>query len=239
MDRLSGVEERLDGSLDDPGALAGNLRDLARVNRWLGGVRLSVAGIERLAPGSGPLTILDIGTGGGDIPLALVDHGRATGRHITVTAIDERPEVLTAAVRSTPRLGTTGELTLHVGDGRALPYPDDAFDIAHCSLLLHHLEPGEARLVLGEMRRVARLGVVVNDLVRGRRNWLGAWLLGHTLTGNPYTRHDAPLSVRRAYAVTELTELVTAAGLQVERTMTDPLRHRVMLTARWPGNATT
>ncbi|HET7167858.1 MAG TPA: methyltransferase domain-containing protein [Candidatus Limnocylindrales bacterium] len=232
MDRLSGVEERLDGSLDDPRALAGNLRDLARVNRWLGGLRLSMAGIERLAPGRAPLTVLDVGTGGADIPLALIDLGRATGRDIRVTAIDERPEVLAAAVRSTPRLSATGELTLHVADGRALPYPDDAFDIAHCSLLVHHLEPAAARIVLAEMGRVARLGVVVNDLIRGRRNWLGAWLLSHTLTGNPYTRHDAPLSVRRAYRVHELTALMTAAGLRVERTLTDPLRHRTMLCAR-------
>ena len=49
------------------------------------------------------------------------------------------------------------------------------------------------------MARVARLGIVVNDLDRTRLGWLGAWLIGRLLTGNPYTRIDAPLSVRRAY----------------------------------------
>ena len=40
MRRTPDVEELLDGPLDDPAALIGNLRDLRRVNRWLGGVSL-------------------------------------------------------------------------------------------------------------------------------------------------------------------------------------------------------
>ena len=64
--------------------------------------------------------------------------------------------------------------------------------------------PDEAVRLLREMARVARLGVVVNDLDRSRLGWVGAWLLGHLLTGNRYTRHDAPLSVRRAYRADEM-----------------------------------
>ena len=56
----------------------------------------------------------------------------------------------------------------------ALPYPDASFDVVHCSLVVHHLEPAEVVRLAAEMRRVARLGVVVNDLVRGRLAWLAA-----------------------------------------------------------------
>ena len=66
------------------------------------------------------------------------------------------------------------------------------------------------------MGRVARRGIVVNDLLRGRGAWLGAWLLSHLATRNRYTRNDAPLSVRRAYTASELMSLVAAAGLRVE-----------------------
>jgi ubiquinone/menaquinone biosynthesis C-methylase UbiE len=235
MDRLSGVDERLDGPLDDPRTLAGNLRDLARVNRWLGGVGLSSDALERLAPGRAAVTVLDVGTGGADIPLALVDRGRATGRHIAVTAIDHRPEVLAAAAALHPRVASTGELSLALGDGLALPYPDASFDVVHASLLLHHLDPASARTLLAEMARVARLGVIVNDLVRDRRAWIGAWLLAHVATANPYTRHDAPLSVRRAYSVAELTALLASAGLRVEASAEGPFGHRVALVARRNG----
>ena len=39
MERRTDAVELLDGPLDDPAALRGNLRDLRRINRWLGGVR--------------------------------------------------------------------------------------------------------------------------------------------------------------------------------------------------------
>jgi hypothetical protein len=81
------------------------------------------------------------------------------------------------------------------------------------------------------MGRVARLGVVLNDLVRGRPSWLGAWLLGHLLTTNRYTRHDAPLSVRRAYTIAELTALLAASGLRAESRQTAWFGHRVAIVA--------
>ena len=236
MDRLSGAEELLDGPLDDRPALVGNLHDLAWFNRRLGGARLSAAAVEALAPGTAPIAVLDVGTGAADIPLTLIERGRATGRLVRVTGIDTRPEVLAAAAVVDPRITATRELALHVGDARALPYPDDAFDVVHASLLVHHLEPAAARAVLAEMARVARLGVVLNDLVRGRRALLGAWLLTHTITRNRFTRHDAPLSVRRAYSIDEMTALLAAAGLRVERRFDGLAGHRVALAARRNGS---
>jgi SAM-dependent methyltransferase len=236
MDRLSGADELLDGPLDDRRALIGNLRDLARVNRRLGGVGLSAQAIETLAPGTAPYAVLDVGTGGADIPLALIERGRAARRLVTVTGIDIRPEVLEAAAVADPRVTATGELALHVADGRALPFPDGAFEVAHASLLIHHLTPDDARAILAEMARVARLGVVLNDLVRSRRAWVGAWLMSHALTRNRLTRYDAPLSVRRAYSVAEMTALLAAAGLRVERRFDGFAGHRVALAARRNGD---
>ena len=235
MDRLAGAQELLDGPLDDRAALIGNLRDLARVNRRLGGVTLSARAIDALAPGRAGITILDVGTGAADIPLALIERGRARSRLVRVTGVDDRPEVLEAAAVADPRVTATGELALHVADGRSLPYPDGSFEIAHASLLVHHLEPDGARRMLAEMARVARLGVVVNDLVRGRRTLLGAWLLSRVATRNRLSRNDAPLSVRRAYSIAELTALMAAAGLQVERRFDGAFGHRVALTARRNG----
>ena len=44
MERRTDAVELLDGPLDDPAALVGNLRDLRRINRWLGGVALTADG---------------------------------------------------------------------------------------------------------------------------------------------------------------------------------------------------
>jgi hypothetical protein len=76
------------------------------------------------------------------------------------------------------------------------------------------------------MARVARRGVVVNDLIRGRLVYLGAWLLAHLATANPYTRYDAPLSVRRAFDRRELRALIESAGLHVVASSRGVFGHR-------------
>jgi ubiquinone/menaquinone biosynthesis C-methylase UbiE len=231
MERLTDAAELLDGPLDDPAALAGNLRDLRRINRRLGGVDLSEAAIDALAAHRAELTLLDVGTGGADIPLALISRARQRGRRLHAVGIDSRPEVLTAAVRVNPSIATTDGLELHVGDGLELRYPDRSFDVAHASLVLHHLEPTVAIELLREMGRVARLGVVVNDLERSRVGWLGAWLVSHLMTGNRFTRRDAPLSVRRAYRAVETAAMLRSAGLIPVRTLRGAFGQRYAIAA--------
>lgn len=234
MRRLANATELLDGELDDPVALAGNLRDLARANARLGGVRLSRRALGALV-GEGranlPVEMLDVGTGGADIPLALLRAFAREGRQLRITAVDERPEVLAAAKAVTPSLDEVSGLTIEVADGRSLPYPDRSFDVAHASLVVHHLEPQDAVRLLVEMARVSRRGIVVNDLARGRLAWLGAWLLGRLATRNRYSRNDAPLSVRRAYTVVEMHALLAVAGLRPVATIRHPLRHRFAVAA--------
>ncbi|MDQ6795228.1 MAG: methyltransferase domain-containing protein [Chloroflexota bacterium] len=235
MDRLAGAAELLDGPLDDPAALVGNLRDLSRVNRLLGGVSLSGRGLDalagRLADAGTAVSLLDVGTGGADIPLALLDDWRRRGRRLNVTAVDDRPEVLAAARVADPRASGAAGLTLEQADGRSLPYPDGSFDVAHCSLVLHHLEPADALTLLRELGRVARLGVVVNDLARGRMAWVGARLLAALGTGNRYSRKDGPLSVRRAYTIAEAHGMLAAAGLRPVAELTALFGHRWAIAA--------
>jgi SAM-dependent methyltransferase len=229
MDRLTGVAELLDGPLDDPAALEANLRDLARINRLTGGTRLSVRAVAAL----GDVTsILDVGTGAADIPMTMLARARAAGRTLSITATDSRPEILAAARRVRPAVGRTVGLELAVADGRGLPYPDGAFDVAHASMVVHHLAPDEVVAFLRELRRVARAGIVVNDLVRGQLAWLGGWLLVRALGAGRYARHDGPLSVRRAYSRPELLELVAAAGLVPIATFGGVAGHRVAVAAR-------
>jgi ubiquinone/menaquinone biosynthesis C-methylase UbiE len=175
--------------------------------------------------------MLDVGTGGADIPMILLARAASRGRRLAITATDSRPEVLAAAERARPAIARTVGLELAVADGRRLPYPDGTFDVAHASMVIHHLDPDDAVAFLRELRRVARDGVVVNDLVRGRIFWLGGWLLVHAIGTSRYTRHDGPLSVRRAYTRGELTDLMAAAGLTEVATFAGFAGHRVAMAA--------
>jgi ubiquinone/menaquinone biosynthesis C-methylase UbiE len=222
MRRLVDAREHLDGALADPDVLDGNLRDLRRINRRFGGTELSLRAVRSLvgiagdtngARGVGPLHVLDVGSGACDIPLALV---AATGpwASVRVTAVDSRPEVVAAARRVSPGLAARPDIQLAVADGRSLPYPDGAFDVGHASLVVHHLDRREAVGFLRELARVATTGIVVNDLQRGWLPWLGAWLVLHAMTRNPFTLHDGPLSVRRSHTRPEMRALLAEAGLR-------------------------
>ena len=237
MERLAHAAERLDGPLEDRAAITGNLRDLRRVNRFLGGARLSIQALECVAADTDrPLDVLDVGTGSADIPLAML----ASPANVSIeriVAVDRNPEVLAAARLLDPGLDQERRLEMRLADGISLPYPDKSFDVAHASLLVHHLEPADAQQLMSELRRVARVGVVVNDLVRSRVSWVGAWLMAHVLSGNRLTHHDAPLSVRRAYTLPELIRLTEAAGLRVAGTFRGPFGHRRALALR-PSDST-
>ena len=231
MQRVSMKPELLDGPLDDPATLCANLRDLSRTNRWLGGTRLSSRAVDSLLAGVDEASILDVGTGAADIPLALLDIARRRGHTYRVTAVDSRSEVIAAARTVSPVLLSTPDIVMEVANGRSLPYDDEDFDVSHASLVMHHLEPADAVAFLQELARVALIGVVVNDLIRSRLTLAGAWLTSRLFTTNRYTRHDAPLSARRAYSQSELVQLLDAAGLRVVAEFGGLFGHRRALAA--------
>ena len=196
--------ELLDGGCLSLPEIERNLVDLARLNRLPGGIGASVDAIRRLLGGRSDARILDVGTGSADMPLVFARHGW------NVTALDTNADVLLIARRE-----TAPETRIQVveGDARLLPYQDGAFDISHCSLLVHHLDPDDVVSVLRELRRVSRIGVVINDLRRGLMP-LVATALAVTIVGRSHvTRHDGLLSARRAYTIAELDRLLAAAGL--------------------------
>ena len=106
-------------------------------------------------------------------------------------------------------------MRVEAADALQLPYADGAFDFALCSTALHHFDARDQLLrVLGELNRVAGIGGIINDLRRSRPALIGANLLAATFwRTHPVTRHDGPLSVRRAFTPAELDDLARAAGL--------------------------
>lgn len=212
--RRAELIELMDGPELDAATLAGNLRDIRLINRWLGWAAAltgAVAAATRRA-GLRECTLLDVATGSADLPLALVAWGRRQGVAIRAFAGDLSPPILTAARAEIARVAP-GAVTLLCCDARALPLPSRAVDLVTCSLALHHLGPDDAIAALRELGRVTRHALIVSDLARGRLAYLGARLLAIPFR-NPLTRHDAAVSVLRAYTRGELAVLARAAGLE-------------------------
>jgi SAM-dependent methyltransferase len=240
--RRVGAREQLDEPGADPRAVGASLADLRAINRLLGYRAGVVADVWPLVLGAaaarGAATVLDCGAGSGDIALALARRAEREGVPVTVLALDNHPAVLAAARRhvagapAAPRR----RVRLLLGDGLRLPLAGQSVDVALASLFLHHLDGDLAVALMAELARVARVGVVVSDLVRHPLALLGIRLLTRLGPFHPMTRHDGPLSVQRAYTEGELTALAAAAGLaEGGRLVRHPLWRMAWVWAR-PGD---
>lgn len=205
--------ELMDEPGQDPVELAANLRDIRRVNRLGGGtaaVLSELPALLSLVPPDREASVLDLGTGSGDIPLAIARWGRRHRRQVRIVASDFSDDILAAA---SPVVAGEPAIELAHYDARAVHLPDRSFDVVLCSMTLHHFPPDDAVAVLSEMHRLSRHGFVLNDLARSWHGYAGAWLSSRLATRNRMTRHDAPLSVLRAYTPTELEDLLARAGI--------------------------
>lgn len=206
--------ELLDEPGHDPAELAANLSDIRRVNRLAGGTRATIRalpGLLKAVPTDQPAIILDLATGSGDIPRAILNWAAKSGRPVNIIASDLSPDILDEARR---HLGDNGHVSFASYDARAVPLPDRSVDVALCALALHHFSREEAIAVLREMARVSRIGLVINDITRSRQGLLSAWIASRLATRNRLTRNDMPLSVRRAFTPEELRQMLSEAGLE-------------------------
>lgn len=204
--RRRGVE-LLDDPATDPALAALALQDVARSNVWFGGASAVIAELAPLLRSArdraAPLTLLDVGTGAGDIP----ERARRVAERAGVTLRTIGLEVTAAlAATSRPRSGDAV-----AGNALALPFANRSVDIVCCSQVLHHFEEVEGARLIAEMHRVARLRVIVSDLRRAWAAAIGFWLASHALGFHPVTRHDGVVSVLRGFRARELSAAVAAA----------------------------
>jgi SAM-dependent methyltransferase len=167
-------------------------------------------------------TLLDVGTGLGDIPFHARRLARRRGVALATIGV-ELSEPLAAA-----SLARTGASIC--ADAFRLPLADASVDVVTCSQVLHHFAEPEAGALVRELTRVARGHVIVSDL---RRSYLAAggfWAASFPLGFHPVSRHDGVLSVFRGFTAPELRRLVRdACGRE------PAVRHRLgwRVTAVW------
>lgn len=203
-----------------------SITDVTRANRLLGGMRAVLAELRLLLPALARLqrevTLLDVGTGLGDIPAAARRLAARHGVPLRTVGLDEAHSLARAT-------GTRVDAGV-CADARALPFPARCIDVVTCSQVLHHFEADEAVALLREMDRVARCSVIVSDL---RRSWVAAggfWMVSFPMGFHPVSRADGMLSVLKGFTAPELAELVArATGARVQ------VAHRLgwRLTAQW------
>jgi len=184
-----------------------DLERLRQLNRWFGSHRLISTFMRRWIMPSSQMRVVDLATGSGDIPRLLVDHARKIGAQIEVDAVD-----LQAA-------------TLEIARGLSADYPEisyhaanilewdcaQRYDIALCSLVLHHFSDDDAVSVLRRCRELSKRFALVSDLRQGFLLRAGVYMLTAVIFREPMMRFDARLSAQRAFSFVEMRELAIQA----------------------------
>ena len=205
-------EELLDAGEGTDDDVARSLGDLRRINRFLGGRRVILNAISTCLDGASceQISMLDVGTGSADIPIAVADQCRTRGLKTFVTAVDISERNLQVARY---RFGIDREINFVRADSLNLPFAPRSFDFVTASLFLHHFRDEDVVRLLADFGRIARRAVIVNDLIRNRVPYYFTRIAGPVLAKSFLTRNDAPVSVLRGFTSREMIELATRAGL--------------------------
>jgi ubiquinone/menaquinone biosynthesis C-methylase UbiE len=192
------IPELLDSDAGTPSEIATSLSDLNRINRWFGGVATTQFLVERVASGLSvkSLSLLEVAAGAGAVPAAVSAALAPTGIQLKTTLLDRASSHL-----------KNGNGRAVAGDALALPFSDGSFDLVSSTLFVHHLAPHEVVQFVNEGLRVCQAAVLINDLVRHPAH-LGLVYAGLPLYRSRITRHDAPASVRQAYTINEMRDLL-------------------------------
>jgi SAM-dependent methyltransferase len=148
------------------------------------------------------VTLLDLGSGSGDIPRAIRDAVVSRGIAGVAIALDHDPTAVKLARRE--------PLDVVRGDALRLPFADGSIDLVTAIKFAHHFSGTALSCLVAEMARVARHRVIVLDI---RRHWVAYWgfvAWSRIWTRNRLVRFDGPLSVLRGFTAAELLALTTS-----------------------------
>jgi ubiquinone/menaquinone biosynthesis C-methylase UbiE len=202
MKRIN-TPELLDTDACPPEEVAISLRDMARINRWFGGVSTTVELVRRVARTTGKtrLSLLEVAAGLGELPEIAAQKLALEGISVNVTLLDRARTHLPPVSRAV------------AADALALPFSDGAFDLVSCNLFAHHLEPEELILFVKEALRVSRSALLINDLVRHPIHVVLVYA-GFPLMRSHVSRVDGVASVRRAYLPEEIQQILTSISTE-------------------------
>jgi ubiquinone/menaquinone biosynthesis C-methylase UbiE len=190
----------------------GCIVELQRVNRWLGDARALrhslLVEIEKL--NLQDFSVIDVGAGSGELLGVIATRARETGRHPLLTGVELNARSAKAIAE---RASTFPEISAVRADAFHLPFADDQFDYALCSLFTHHFRDAEVVTILRELQRVAARGIYVIDLHRHPIAYFFYTTIGRLFLHNRLIREDGALSILRSFKPEELLGLARRAGL--------------------------
>jgi ubiquinone/menaquinone biosynthesis C-methylase UbiE len=222
--------EHLDKGDYTPEEYEGCIVELQRVNRWLGDARALrrtlLAEIKQASLKS--FTLLDVGAGSGELLRVAADWARKNQLRALLVGLELNARSA-RAIREQSK--DFNEISSVRADAFRLPFRDDSFNYAICSLFTHHFKDDQVISLLQEMNRLARQRVFIIDLHRHPISYYLYTTVGRLFLHNRLLREDGALSILRSFKSHELAKLAEQAGLK-EVSVVRKFPFRLVLSAR-------
>lgn len=208
LQRSNQIELEDNPSLTDKRLFESSFRYFQNTNRWLGNYWLIKNYLKKILSDKKTVSIIDIGTGTGDLPRFLTDWFRRIGVVAAITGIDNNADVISLAKNLSSRYPNIKfECTKNFIDS-TIPY-----NVAILSQVLHHFTPNEASEYLKKVYSNITDGIIISDLIRSRVAYWLVKIVVFLTTTNPISRNDGPISVLRCYNDEEIRKILEDAHI--------------------------
>ncbi len=174
----------------------------AIISRWKRIYQSYIRPLAAEKPGS--FSLLDIGFGGGDIPLKMAKWAAADGFNLNITAIDTDQR----ALEYVQQLSSPNNIRFLQRSTTELLNQGEQFDIVISNHLLHHLAAGQMLQTLDEAKKLSKISVFFNDIERSDAAYLLFNLVSLPLSQGSFITQDGLASIKRSYTFRELQNRV-------------------------------
>jgi 2-polyprenyl-3-methyl-5-hydroxy-6-metoxy-1,4-benzoquinol methylase len=202
------TKELLDGNNIPFADIQKNMQELAFINTWLGGHKITITGLQQLIGNRKEITVCEIGCGGGN-NLATVVIALHEKILIKCIGIDIKQECIECAKQDP---ANKYEVEWIASDYRNVNFKEKP-DIIFSSLFCHHFSEAELKEQLQWMKTNSRIGFLINDLHRHELAYYSIKILTTLFSRSYLVKNDAPLSVARGFKKSEWKFILADAGI--------------------------
>lgn len=205
--RSQNASEHMDDPNCDIKKLHNTYRQFSTINSLISQWRSVYT--RRIRPSLHPnkkTTLLDIGFGGGDIPLKLADWASSDGYNLRITAIDPDPRAMDF-VQDLENPHNVRFLECALSE---LITNQNSYDFVISNHLVHHLAPQGLSELLEQVRHLTKEQVIFNDIQRSDWAYLLFNIFSRPISQSSFITADGLTSIKRSYTAAELQSVVSS-----------------------------
>lgn len=188
------------------------LREISLVNRFAGDnwtLRKTLLR-EIVRENLQSFSVLDVGAGSGELLRTIAKFARKQNRKARLSGLELNARSAAAILEESEKFA---EIRAVRGDALNLPFANNSFDYAICSLFTHHFTDENIVRILNEMARVSSREIFVIDLHRHRTAYLLYKIFCVGFRISQLVRQDGALSILRSFKPSELEQIGRSAHL--------------------------